>query len=264
MSTLSEYINCFLQYQFSSVAHLCLTLCNPMDCSTPGHPVHHQLPEFTQTHVHWVGDAIQSSHPLSSPSPPAFNLSQHQGLFKWFSSFFQYIFPFFPFAHGCIIILLWFIVRNMYLVFSCFWHTAPNTLGISYVIRWEKFLDIHKNSPSTTPEFMLMMWLVGRVVCLERAWKLCTFPQLLPYTSFLTVPELHPFIANQQSNKKAFLWILWATLANSLNSWRGSWELPVYSPQHWYKLSWGLASEVVSEAVLKDWALNLWDLMICL
>ena len=57
-----------------------------MDCSTPGLPVHHQLPEFTQTHVHWVGDAIQPSHPLSPPSPPAFNLSQHQGLFKWVSS----------------------------------------------------------------------------------------------------------------------------------------------------------------------------------
>ena len=57
-----------------------------MDCSMPGLPVHHQLPEFTQTHVHWVGDAIQPSHPLSSPSPPSFNLSQHQGLFQWVSS----------------------------------------------------------------------------------------------------------------------------------------------------------------------------------
>ena len=63
----------------------CLTLCNPMDCSMTGFPVHHQLPEFTQTHVHWVGDAIQPFHPLSSPSS-AFNLSQHQGLFKWVSS----------------------------------------------------------------------------------------------------------------------------------------------------------------------------------
>ena len=64
--------------QFSSVAQLCPTLCDPMDYSTPGLPVHHQLPEFTQTHVHWVGDAIQPSHPLSSPSPPTFNLSQHR------------------------------------------------------------------------------------------------------------------------------------------------------------------------------------------
>ena len=68
--------------QFSSVAQSCPTLCNPMDCSASGLPVHHQLPEFTQSHVHWVGDAIQPSHPLSSPSPPALNLSQHQGLFQ--------------------------------------------------------------------------------------------------------------------------------------------------------------------------------------
>ena len=67
----------------ASVAQLCPTLCDPMDYSTPGFPVHHQLPEFAQTHVHRVGDAIQPSHPLSSPSPPAFNLSQHQGLFQW-------------------------------------------------------------------------------------------------------------------------------------------------------------------------------------
>ena len=72
--------------QFSSVTQLCPALCNPMDCSTPDLPVYHQLPELTQTHVHWVGDAIQPSHPLSFPSPPAFNLSQHQGLFKWVSS----------------------------------------------------------------------------------------------------------------------------------------------------------------------------------
>ena len=71
---------------FSSVAQSCLTLCDPMDCSMPGLPVHHQLPEFTQTHVHWVSDGIQPSHPLLSPSPPALTLSQHQGLFKWVSS----------------------------------------------------------------------------------------------------------------------------------------------------------------------------------
>ena len=67
--------------QLSSVAQLCPTLCDPMDCSTPGFPVHHQLPELAQTHVHRVGDAIQPSHPLLTPSPPAFNLSQQQGLF---------------------------------------------------------------------------------------------------------------------------------------------------------------------------------------
>ena len=68
--------------QFSSVAQLCPTLCDPMNCSTPGLPVHHQLPEFTQTHVHQVGEAIQPSHSLSSLSPPASNPSQHQGLFQ--------------------------------------------------------------------------------------------------------------------------------------------------------------------------------------
>ena len=68
--------------QLSSVAQLCPTLCDPMDCSMPGFPLHHQLPELTQTHVHLVGDAIQPSHALLSPSPPAFNLSQHQGLLK--------------------------------------------------------------------------------------------------------------------------------------------------------------------------------------
>ena len=72
--------------QFSSVTQSCPTLCNPMDCSTPGFHVHHQLLELVQTHVHWVSDTIQPSHPLSSPFPPAFNLSQHQGLFKWVSS----------------------------------------------------------------------------------------------------------------------------------------------------------------------------------
>ena len=67
--------------QFSSVVQSCPTLCDPMNCSSPGLPVHHQLPEFTQTHVHWVSDAIQPSHPLSSPSPPAPNSPQHQSLF---------------------------------------------------------------------------------------------------------------------------------------------------------------------------------------
>ena len=69
-----------------SVTQSCPTLCNPMDCSTLGFPVQHHLPELAQTHTHWVSDAIQPSHPLSCPSPSAFNLSQHQGLFQWVSS----------------------------------------------------------------------------------------------------------------------------------------------------------------------------------
>ena len=69
-----------------SVAKSCPTLCDPMNCSTPGLPVHHQLPEFTQTHIHRVSDTIQPSHTLSSPSPPAPNPSQHQSLFQWVNS----------------------------------------------------------------------------------------------------------------------------------------------------------------------------------
>ena len=76
----------FNSVQFSSVSQSCLTLCYPMDCSTPGLPAYYQHLELTLTHVHRVGDAIWPSHPLSSPSPPAFNLSQHQGLFQWVSS----------------------------------------------------------------------------------------------------------------------------------------------------------------------------------
>ena len=72
----------FRSVQFSSVTQSCPTLCDPMNCSTPGLPVHHQLPEFTQTHFHRVSDAIQPSHPLSSPSPPAPDPSQHQSLFQ--------------------------------------------------------------------------------------------------------------------------------------------------------------------------------------
>ena len=75
-----------LMIQFNSVTRSCPTLCDHMDCSMPDFPVHHQFPEFTQIHVHWIHDAIQSPHSLWSPSPLAFNLSQHQGLFQWVSS----------------------------------------------------------------------------------------------------------------------------------------------------------------------------------
>ena len=95
------YQNLVSSVQFSSVAQPCPTLCDPMNRSMPGLPVPHQLPEFTQTHVHWVSDALQPSHPLSSPSPPASNPSQHQGLFQWVSSLsvvylFPYKFPVLP------------------------------------------------------------------------------------------------------------------------------------------------------------------------
>ena len=83
--------NFLFHVQFSSVTQSCPTLCNPMNCSKPGLPVHHQLPESTQTHVHWVSDAVQPSHPLSSPSPPPVNLSQYQCLFQWVSSSHQVV-----------------------------------------------------------------------------------------------------------------------------------------------------------------------------
>ena len=79
---IADYIQIQHVLQFSSVAQPCMTLCDPMNHSTPGLPVHHHLPEFTQTHIYRVGDAIQPSHPLLSPSPPAPNPSQHQGLFQ--------------------------------------------------------------------------------------------------------------------------------------------------------------------------------------
>ena len=82
LQNIDYFLVLYNSVQFSSVAQSYPTLCNPMNRSTPGLPVHHQLQEFTQTHVHWVGDASQPSHPLSSPSLPALNLSQHQGLFQ--------------------------------------------------------------------------------------------------------------------------------------------------------------------------------------
>ena len=90
--SLATVVNLAHVYKFLVLQFSCSVMSDslrPMDCSTPGLPVHRQLPEFTQTHVHWVGDAIQPSHSLSSPSPPAFNLSQHQGLFHWVSSSLQ-------------------------------------------------------------------------------------------------------------------------------------------------------------------------------
>ena len=84
-----KYILTHRSVQFSSVAQSCPTLCNPMNHSTPGLPVPHQLPEPTQTHVHWVSDAIQPTHPLSPPFPLALSPSQHNGLFQWVSSLHQ-------------------------------------------------------------------------------------------------------------------------------------------------------------------------------
>ena len=89
MCSYQIYVYTYFTLLSITAYHIFFFFCDPMNHSTPGLPVHHQLLESTQTHVHWVSDAIQPSHPLSSPSPPAFNLSQHQGLFKWVSSLHQ-------------------------------------------------------------------------------------------------------------------------------------------------------------------------------
>ena len=103
--------------QFSSVAQLCPTLCEPMNRSTPGLPVHHQLLEFTQTHVYRVGDAIQPSHPLSSPSPPAPNPSQHQGLFQWVNSSHEVAEVLeFPLQWGRILMVYY---KDIFIMFEC-------------------------------------------------------------------------------------------------------------------------------------------------
>jgi len=89
ISSSNFLVESFSSVQFSSVAQLCLTICDPKNHRTPGLPVHHQLLEFTETHVYRVSDAIQPSHPLSSSSPPAPNLSQHQSLFQWVNSSYE-------------------------------------------------------------------------------------------------------------------------------------------------------------------------------
>ena len=86
---ISFYLKFLLSVQFSSVTQNSLTLCDPMNCSRPGFPVHHLLLELAQIYVHWAGDAIQPSHPLLSHSPPAFNLSQHHTLFQWVTTLHQ-------------------------------------------------------------------------------------------------------------------------------------------------------------------------------
>ena len=97
-------------FSFSSVAQLCPTLCDPMDCSTQCLPVYHQLLEFTETHVHWVGEAIQPSHPVSSSSLPAFSLSQHQGLFFFFFFLMWSYFILFYFIFNFIFTLFYFTI----------------------------------------------------------------------------------------------------------------------------------------------------------
>ena len=117
-----------------SVTEMYLALCEPMDCSSSGLPVHHQLMAFAQTHVHWVCDAIQPSHPLSSPSPPAFNLFQHQGLFKWVSSSHQVakVLEFFSFS----ISPQWILDLHIYSVEFLLFNRFVGSVGVEEDFLW--------------------------------------------------------------------------------------------------------------------------------
>ena len=122
-----------------------IRLCDPMNCSTPGLPVHHQLLEFTQTHVHWVGDAIQPSHPLSSPSPPTLNLSQHQGLFKWVSS--EYCIIKEKLYWKITYLKMHSIVMSFNLFFfppvslRCSWHTVLHQFKVYSIVIWLTYVS---------------------------------------------------------------------------------------------------------------------------
>ena len=122
-----------LSVQFRSVDQSCLTLCDLIDCSTPGFPIHHHLPELAQTHLHRIGDAIQPSHPLSSPSPPAPNPSQHHGLFQWVNS-----------SHEVTKVLEFQLQHQSFQrIFSM----------ISFRIDWSPFSPGDSQESSTTPQF---------------------------------------------------------------------------------------------------------------
>ena len=146
-----KHCKCF--NQFSSVTHSCPALCDPMDSSTPGFPVHHQLPEPTQSHVLWVGDVIQPSHPLSSPSPPAFNLSQYQGLFKWVSS-----------AYYQVWILKILIFQLMVLQ-----HLSPKTTIYSIQNSSHSLFILSK---ATTPVYANTLWMFSHFLSFPHAQEL--------------------------------------------------------------------------------------------
>ena len=140
MSWLLWRVLLWTSVQFSSVAQSCLTLCNSMNCSMPGLPVHPQLLEFTQTHVHWVGDTTQPSHPLSSPSPPALKLSQHQGLFKWVSSSYQV----------AKVLRCLYIFELEFCLDICSWVGLLNHMAVPFLVFWDTFLLFYTMAAPTT------------------------------------------------------------------------------------------------------------------
>ena len=185
--------------QFSSVAQLCPTLCDPMNHSTPGLPVHHQLLEFTQTHVHWAYNAIQPSHPLLSPSSPALHFSWYQGLFNWVSFSHQvettytsinrwmgeedivYIYKtlsIFSCAYWPSVCLLW---RNIYLNL-CRFLIVVFVLSLLSYLSYLSILEIKllsvtsfANIFSHSVGFFVFVWLVG-FLCWEKTYKFCLGP----------------------------------------------------------------------------------------
>ena len=193
--------------QFSSVAQSCLTLCNPMDCSMPRPLCPHQLPEFTQTPVHWVGDAIQPSHLRSSPSPPTFNLSQHQSLFKW-------------------------------------------------VIYKEASIK-KKNDGGWESSRLVSMWRCWEGCSLWRTRKVhATSHTPCPCVSFIWLFQ-SSFLLRSTSDlvSKLFSWVLRAALANY---WTEERVMGMYRMT--WTCYWCLKWE--GRTVLRDRALNLWDLML--
>ena len=178
--------------QFSSAAQSCPTLCDPMDCSTPGLPVHHQLPEFTQTHVHRVGNAIQLSHPLSSPSPSAFNLSQHQDLFFSFFLFFNInLFILiggwllsWVFSNKSVLLIRW----PEYLHFSFSISPSNEYSGlISFRMDWFDLLEVQ----GTLKSFLQC-----------HSWKV----SIIWRSAFFMVQFSHPYMTSGKK-KKTYLWL---------------------------------------------------------
>ena len=165
---------------FSSVAQLCPTLCDPMDCGMLGFSVHRQLPELVQAHVHWVSDAIQPSHPLSSSSPPPFNLFQHQALFQWVSSSHQiaknwsFSFSISPsneysglisFRMDCLDLLavqgtLKSLLQHHSSKASILWHSA-----FFIVQLWHPYMTIGKTIPLTRQTFLSKVMSVCFLIC---------------------------------------------------------------------------------------------------
>ena len=170
-----------LSVQFSSVTQSCPTLCNPMNCSTPGLPVHHQLLEFTQTHAHRVGDAIQPSHPLSSPSPPAPNPSLHQGLFQWVNSLHEG-----PFISSirCVCSVRFFSGIQFFAALCAVSCQASLSMGFSREEYWSAFPSPppgHLLHPGIKPLSLISAALAGRFFTIQATWEalLAHYPSLI-------------------------------------------------------------------------------------